>query len=129
MSNDEKCDFEIGALDELVRDEQVMVYKHQGNWECMDHERDVENLEQVFGMKIKRFGKNGTKSKFWENKKVFLTGHTGFKGSWMSLWLDQLNANVYGLFFKPSTSPSLFNILDLENKITVKLEMSETTNY
>tara|TARA_A100001015_G_scaffold225894_1_gene255082 strand:+ start:1299 stop:2075 length:777 start_codon:yes stop_codon:yes gene_type:complete len=48
LSNDEKCDLEIGALNELVRDEQVMVYKHDGSWECMDHERDVENLNKLW---------------------------------------------------------------------------------
>ncbi|MBD3345367.1 MAG: CDP-glucose 4,6-dehydratase, partial [Chitinivibrionales bacterium] len=34
--------------------------------------------------------------KFWHNKKVFLTGHTGFKGSWLSLWLSTLGAKVTG---------------------------------
>ena len=48
LSVDESCDFEIGALDELVNDKQVMVYKHEGNWECMDHERDVEHLNSLW---------------------------------------------------------------------------------
>lgn len=39
--------------------------------------------------------------KFWKNKKVFLTGHTGFKGSWMSIWLDLLGAKVKGYALKP----------------------------
>ena len=46
---------------------------------------------------------------FWKNKKVFLTGHTGFKGSWMSLWLQSLGSNVCGYAFEPPTKPSLFN--------------------
>ncbi|WEK53877.1 MAG: CDP-glucose 4,6-dehydratase [Candidatus Cohnella colombiensis] len=45
---------------------------------------------------------------FWQGKSVLLTGHTGFKGSWMSLWLDQLGANVSGYALQPSTTPSLF---------------------
>ena len=45
---DEKCDFEIGALEELVKNKEVMVYKHNGNWECMDHERDVEHLNSLW---------------------------------------------------------------------------------
>ena len=55
--------------------------------------------------------------KFWKNKKVFLSGHTGFKGSWLTQWLHNLNANVYGYSLEPSTSPSLFNSLELKNKI------------
>lgn len=38
---------------------------------------------------------------FWKNKKVFLTGHTGFKGSWMSLWLQSMGANVKGYALTP----------------------------
>jgi CDP-glucose 4,6-dehydratase len=45
---------------------------------------------------------------FWRGKKVFLTGHTGFKGSWMSLWLQSLGAEVTGYSLEPPTSPSLF---------------------
>lgn len=48
LSKDENCDFEIGALDELVKNKQVMVYKHEGNWECMDHERDVDHLNNLW---------------------------------------------------------------------------------
>lgn len=45
---------------------------------------------------------------FWKNKKVFLTGHTGFKGSWLSLWLQSMGSNVKGYSLEPNTSPSLF---------------------
>ena len=51
------------------------------------------------------------------NKKVFITGHTGFKGSWLSLWLKQLGADVCGYSLEPNTNPSLFEVLNLENKI------------
>lgn len=50
---------------------------------------------------------------FWSGKKVFLTGHTGFKGSWLSLWLQQLNAEVTGYSLKPPTNPSLFGVADV----------------
>jgi len=46
---------------------------------------------------------------FWQGKRVFLTGHTGFKGSWLALWLDSLGAIVKGYALNPPTSPSLFN--------------------
>ncbi|MBT6936247.1 MAG: CDP-glucose 4,6-dehydratase [Candidatus Marinimicrobia bacterium] len=46
---------------------------------------------------------------FWQGKRVFLTGHTGFKGSWLALWLSSLGAQVKGYALDPPTSPSLFN--------------------
>ena len=45
---------------------------------------------------------------FWKNKKIFLTGHTGFKGSWMSLWLNSMGAVVKGYSLEPNTTPNLF---------------------
>ena len=45
---------------------------------------------------------------FWKRKKVFLTGHTGFKGSWSVLWLKRLGADITGYSLKPPTQPSLF---------------------
>ena len=47
-------------------------------------------------------------ARFWKGKKVFLTGHTGFKGSWLSLWLQSLGADVKGFALQPPTTPSLF---------------------
>src|ERR1700733_758923 len=47
---------------------------------------------------------------FWRGKRVFLTGHTGFKGGWLSLWLQSLGAEVAGLALAPPTEPSLFDI-------------------
>lgn len=47
-------------------------------------------------------------SNFWQGKRVFLTGHTGFKGSWMALWLQSLGAEVIGYALDPPTTPSLF---------------------
>ena len=46
--------------------------------------------------------------KFWKNRRVLLTGHTGFKGSWLCLWLESLGAEVTGYALEPPTTPSLF---------------------
>lgn len=54
---------------------------------------------------------------FYKNKKVFITGHTGFKGSWMSLWLKSKGAIVCGYSQEPPTNPSLFQLLDLEKSL------------
>lgn len=45
---------------------------------------------------------------FWNGRRVFLTGHTGFKGSWLSLWLEKLGAEVAAVSLEPETSPSLY---------------------
>lgn len=53
---------------------------------------------------------------FYKNKRVFITGHSGFKGAWLTLWLNALGADVLGYSLPPETNPSLFKVLDLENK-------------
>jgi CDP-glucose 4,6-dehydratase len=55
---------------------------------------------------------------FWQGKRVLLTGHTGFKGSWLSLWLQSLGAQVTGYALAPSTNPSLFEIADVAQGMT-----------
>lgn len=54
---------------------------------------------------------------FWKGKKVLITGHTGFKGSWLALWLKQLGAEVIGFSLTPITSPNLFELSRVENGI------------
>ncbi len=54
---------------------------------------------------------------FWKGKRVLLTGHTGFKGAWMSLWLRELGADVVGLALAPKTTPSLFDIAGVAQDI------------
>ncbi|MGY6529675.1 MAG: CDP-glucose 4,6-dehydratase [Cyanobacterium sp.] len=54
---------------------------------------------------------------FWQGKKVLVTGHTGFKGSWLSLWLLHLGAQVAGLSLEPNTEPSLFEQLALSHDL------------
>lgn len=51
---------------------------------------------------------------FWREKKVLITGHTGFKGSWLSLWLQSLGAQVIGYSLAPPTHPSLFVLASVE---------------
>ena len=47
---------------------------------------------------------------FWHGKRVLLTGHTGFKGAWLALWLQRLGADVTGVALTPPTSPNLFEL-------------------
>ncbi len=55
------------------------------------------------------------KSNFWKNKSVFITGHTGFKGSWLTLILKNLGSNVNGYALNPITNPNFFDGLNLGN--------------
>lgn len=55
---------------------------------------------------------------FWGAKRVFITGHTGFKGSWLSLWLQNLGADVKGLSLTPPTAPSLFEVARVADGMT-----------
>jgi len=48
LSQDEDCDFEVGPLEKLAKKGEVMVFKHSGDWECMDHERDVVHLNKLW---------------------------------------------------------------------------------
>lgn len=54
---------------------------------------------------------------FWKEKKVFLTGHTGFKGTWLSLWLHSMGAQVIGYSLKPATKPSMYEICRMDEVI------------
>ncbi len=57
-------------------------------------------------------------SGFWNNKKVLVTGHTGFKGSWLCLWLQELGANVVGYALAPPSDPNLFQEANVEQGMT-----------
>ena len=56
----------------------------------------------------------GMNPSFWNGKRVFITGHTGFKGSWLSLWLQHLGAQVVGYALQPPTKPSIFEVAKVE---------------
>ena len=72
---------------------------------------------------IKRIDK-----KFWKNKKVFVTGHTGFKGSWLCIFLNFLGARVTGYSLKPKTNPNLYNLAKVK-KIIQKSVIADVRDY
>lgn len=54
---------------------------------------------------------------FWRGRRVLVTGHTGFKGSWLSHWLIEMGADVTGYALEPNTNPSIFSTIDLKPKM------------
>ena len=73
----------------------------------------MENLGRIKGQ---------VNTNFWKGKKVFLTGHTGFKGSWLSLWMLDMGAIVKGYALEPNTNPSLFKLLNLSKNMESEIE-------
>ena len=61
--------------------------------------------------------------KYFKNKKVVITGHTGFKGSWLSLWMSMLGAEVYGISISVPTNPSHFELLKLNLKSDIRMDI------
>ena len=72
--------------------------------------------------------KSKSLSKFWKGKKVFLTGHTGFKGTWFSIFLNLLGAKVMGYSLKPNTAPNFYNLIKL-NKLNHKSVIGDIRDY
>jgi CDP-glucose 4,6-dehydratase len=59
----------------------------------------------------------GMTPEFWKGRRVFLTGHTGFKGGWLALWLHELGADVHGFALAPESSPNLFEVAGISRRI------------
>jgi CDP-glucose 4,6-dehydratase len=57
-------------------------------------------------------------STFWQGKQVLLTGHTGFKGAWLALWLSQMGAKVTGISLPPNSAPNLFELANISQVIS-----------
>lgn len=60
----------------------------------------------------------GMNPSFWRGRRVFLTGHTGFKGGWLALWLEALGAKVHGFALPPPTEPNLFTVAGIEGRLS-----------
>ena len=60
----------------------------------------------------------GVTQSFWEGKTVLLTGHTGFKGAWLSLWLQKIGANLVGYSLNPPTEPNMFDDASIGSGMT-----------
>jgi len=65
---------------------------------------------------------------FWKDRRVFLTGHTGFKGGWLSLWLCSMGAKVVGYSLPPNTNPRLFDVGDVAGGLE-KSHLADIRDY
>ena len=69
-------------------------------------------MEDMVSRQIMAINRN-----FWKGKRVFLTGHTGFKGGWLALWLVDMGAEVYGYALNPPTEPNFFTVCNISSLI------------
>ena len=119
----DETDWERQPLENLAKKGELGAYLHDGFWQPVDTLREKNYLEELYNAKQTPWLKN-TPTKltpnadFWKNKKVFITGHTGFKGSWLSLWLQQLQAQVIGYSLPAPTEPNLFTVADVGKNMT-----------
>lgn len=70
---------------------------------------------------------------FWKNRKVFITGHTGFKGGWLTFWLKSLKAEVTGYSLEPNTAPAIFYVANIKDALKENIvgdirDLSRLTN-
>ena len=73
---------------------------------------------------------SGIDKEFWRGRRVFLTGHTGFKGSWLSLWLQSLGAQLTGYALKPPTNPSLFEVASVaQGMISIEGDIRDLAHF
>ena len=80
-----------------------------GEWSC-----SLENLALILIVdNLNGLQRVKPDSAFWQNKRVFITGHTGFKGGWLALWLSLLGAKVTGYALPPNTDPNFFSLVEL----------------
>lgn len=67
---------------------------------------------------------------FWKGKRVLISGHSGFKGSWLCLWLNKLGAKVYGFsLLDPPTQPSLYDLADVRELLSPNIYAGDITEY
>ena len=114
LDGDDSTIWEREPLEGLARDGELSVYHHDGFWQPMDTQRDMRQLQAHVGVRRRAVdGRVAVTAEFWRGRRVLVTGHTGFKGSWLALWLGALGAEVSGLADGVPTEPSLFELAGL----------------
>ena len=91
----------------LAADGELSAFQHEGFWQPMDTLRDRRELRScgIGRCPMADVGMSAVDPAFWRERRVLLTGHTGFKGAWLSLWLQSLGARVTGFAVDVPTQP------------------------
>lgn len=113
--------FEYEPMNRLAESKQLAGYTHTGYWQCMDTLREKQKIEELWDSgkaPWKLWGGGNMNLDFFKGKKVLLTGHTGFKGSWMSTMLSNAGAEVIGYSSCSKTRTRLFDLCGVKNQIT-----------
>ena len=99
------------------RDGQLAAYQHDGFWQPMDTLRDKVRAGGAVGRRARRPGRSGDASPmpFWRGKRVFVTGHTGFKGAWLALWLHRLGAEVTATPWRRPPTPACSTLAGVQS--------------
>ncbi len=98
------------GLQPVNREEQIFTSPFRKPAEALTTVDCQESCEKIISDRVAAM--EGLVKMFWQGRKVFLTGHTGFKGSWLSLWLETLGADVMGYALAPERQPNLFEAVD-----------------
>ena len=101
-------------LQQLARDGELMAYQHDGFWFCMDTPRDYSSCSNDCGSGRGAVGGLGPSDaivpgRAYRGRRVLVTGHTGFKGGWLALWLARARRRGDRLRRRRPTTPSLFD--------------------
>ena len=118
---DDTCVFEQQPLNRLAAERQIAAFIHPGFWQCMDTYREQQLLTNLWNsgkapwkitaMTIPTAGETKLFNGYYQGRRVLVTGHTGFKGGWISLWLKKLGASVWGVSLPPPTHPNLHEVI------------------
>ena len=114
--SDDRTIWEREPMEQLCAQGQLAAFEHHGFWQPMDTLREKLQLEDLWSGGRAPWKVLGGMS-FWRGRRVFLTGHTGFKGAWLALWLHSLGAKVTGFALPVEGTPNLFSLLKLDTQI------------
>ena len=93
-------------MESLASEGQFSVYFHNGFWQPMDT-LEIKLNWKNYGIMVTLLENMVMKNSFWNGRRVLITGHTGFKGSWLTLWLKNLGASICGYALKLEFKKSL----------------------
>ena len=97
-------------MQHLAAEGELAAYLHDGFWHCHGYASGQAQSGTVVGQRQSALGnlERGGLMNVWQGRRVFVTGHTGFKGGWLSLWLHEVGACVSGYGLLPESEPNLF---------------------